>query len=113
MLESDQARAPFAPLLQPMLGALAAVLQAGHELEAREIVTTLSEVAENAVDFFRSGLVSAAAWTLTRDPSNPPPRACCGGPSQTFRLPRASRLPPVLAGRRLRRHASDHLDRRA
>ena len=64
-LETDQARVPFASLLQPMLGALGAVLQAGLELEAREIVTTLSEVAENAVDFFRSGLVSARSTELT------------------------------------------------
>ena len=55
-LPSDKERAPFMPLVQPTLAALAAALQNGHEADAQEVMTSLVTVAQNAVDFFRADL---------------------------------------------------------
>ena len=55
-LPSDKERAPFMPLVQPALAALAAALQSGHEVEAQEVMTSLVSVAQHAVDFFRADL---------------------------------------------------------
>jgi len=55
-LPSDKERAPFAPLVQPTLAALAAALGGGHETDAQDVLTALVTVAQNAVDFFRAEL---------------------------------------------------------
>lgn len=57
-LPSDKERAPFTPLVMPILAALSNTLSTQHELEAQEVLTALVEVAQNAVDFFRTSLVS-------------------------------------------------------
>jgi hypothetical protein len=57
-LPSDKERAPFTPLVMPVLSALSNALASNHETEAQEVLTALVEVAQNAVDFFRTSLVS-------------------------------------------------------
>jgi hypothetical protein len=65
-LDNDKERAPFAPLVQPMLAALAAALSSPqHEVDAQEVLSALCNVAQNAVDFFRAHLAAVVDAMLT------------------------------------------------
>ena len=65
-LDNDKERAPFAPLVQPMLAALAAALSSPqHEGDAQEVLSALCNVAQNAVDFFRAHLAAVVDAMLT------------------------------------------------
>ena len=58
VLDDDKERAPYTPLLQPMMGALSEGLQANREYEVVEVLRVLEDVAQLATDFFRPHLVS-------------------------------------------------------